>query len=70
MSKNTLALPQCVESRNQLHLWLSRFLASGSTGNVWECLFDSCDDILFAIKVAGVLHPYDDVGNRQRLRKE
>ena len=70
MSKNTLALPQCVESRNQRRLWLTRFLASGSTGNVWEYHFDTCDDVLFAVKVAGVLHPFDDVGNRQRLRKE
>ena len=67
LSNNTLALPQCAESDNQ-RLWLTRFVASGSTGNVWKCRFDKCDD-LFAVKVVEVLRP-SDAGSRQRLRNE
>lgn len=59
MSNNTLALPQCAKSSEQ-RLWLTRFVASGSTGNVWECRFDNCDD-LFAIKVVEVLRPSDGI---------
>ena len=62
-----LALPQCAESGNR-RLWLTRFVASGSTGNVWECRFDNCDD-LFAVKVVEVLRSSDG-GSRQRLRNE
>ncbi|KAF8227898.1 hypothetical protein L208DRAFT_1067652, partial [Tricholoma matsutake] len=67
MSNNTLALPQCTKSSKQ-RLWLTRFVASGSTGNVWQCRFDNCDD-LFAIKVVEVLCP-SDASSRQRLRNE
>ena len=67
MSNNTLALPQCTKSRKQ-RLWLTRFVASGLTGNVWECRFDNCDD-LFAVKVVEVLCP-SDASSRQRLRNE
>jgi hypothetical protein len=67
LSNNTLALPQCAESGNQ-RLWLTRFVASGSTGNVWKCRFDNCDD-LFAVKVVELLRP-SDAGSRQRLRSE
>ena len=70
LSKNTLALPQRAESLNQRRLWLTRFIASGSTGNVWECHFDNCDDDLFAVKVVEMLHPSDDADRRQRLRNE
>jgi len=67
MSNNTLALPQCAESKQRL--WLTRFVASGSTGNVWECRFDNnCND-LFAVKVVEVLLP-SDAGSRQRIRNE
>ena len=66
MSNNTLALPQRTESKQCL--WLTPFVASGSTGNVWECRFDNCDD-LFAVKVVEVLLP-SDAGSRQRLRNE
>jgi hypothetical protein len=48
-------------------LWLTRFLASGSTGNIWECRFDNCDD-LFAVKISEDLR--SDAGSRQRLRNE
>ena len=67
MSNNTLALPQCAESGNQ-RLWLTRFVASGSTGNVWKCRFDNSDD-LFSVKVVELLRP-SDAGSRQRLRNE
>ena len=67
LSNNTLALPQCAEGGKQ-RLWLSRFIGSGSTGNVWECRFDNCDG-LFAVKVVEVLRP-SDAGSRQRLRSE
>jgi len=66
MSNNTLALPQCAESKQRL--WLTRFVASGSTGNVWECRFDNCND-LFAVKVVEVLLP-SDAGSRKRIRNE
>ena len=67
MSNNTLALPLCVKSGKQ-RLWLTRFVGSGSTGNVWECRFDDCDD-LFAAKVVEVLRP-SDADSRQRLLNE
>ena len=67
LSNNTLVLPQCAESGNQ-RLWLTRFVASGSTGNVWKCRFDMCDD-LFAVKVVEASRP-SDAGSRQRLRNE
>ena len=69
LSNNTLALPECAESGNQ-HLWLTRFVASGSTGNDWECRFYNCDD-LFAVKVVDseVLRP-SDADSRQRLCNE
>ncbi|KIL54824.1 hypothetical protein M378DRAFT_174006 [Amanita muscaria Koide BX008] len=66
MSNNTL-VPQCARSSKQ-RLWLTRFIASGSTGNVWECRFDNCDD-LFAVKVVEVLRP-SDTDSRQRLHNE
>ena len=43
-------------------------VGSGSTENVWECRFDSCDG-LFAVKVVEVLRP-SDADSRQRLRNE
>ena len=66
MSNNTLALPQHAGSKKRL--WLTRFAGSGSTGNVWECRFDNCDD-LFAFKVVEMLPP-SDAGRRQRIRNE
>jgi hypothetical protein len=64
---NTLALPQCSGSRKP-RLWLTRFVGSGSTGNVWQCHFDNVDD-MFAIKVVEVLR-HSDAASRQRLRSE
>ena len=66
MSNNTLALPHRAEGKQRL--WLTCFVGSGSTGNVWECRFDNCDD-LFAVKVVEVLL-LSDVGSRQRIRIE
>ena len=48
-------------------MWLTRFVGSGSTGNVWQCQFDSNDD-LFAIKIAEQRR--SDPDSRQRLRNE
>ena len=67
LSNNTLALPQCAEGGNQ-RLWLTRFVASGSTGNVWACRFDNCNG-LFAVKLVEVLR-LSDADNRQRLLNE
>ena len=61
MSNNTLALPQRDGSKQRL--WLTRFVGSGSTSNIWECRFHNCGD-LFAVKVIEVLLP-SDAGSRQ-----
>jgi hypothetical protein len=65
MSNDTLPLRP---GSSKQHLWLTRFVASGSTGNVWECRLDDLDD-LFAVKVVEELRP-SDAGSRQRLRNE
>jgi hypothetical protein len=67
MANNTLVLPGCAEN-NKPRLWLTRFVASGSTGNVWQCCFDNRDD-LFAAKIVEVLRD-SDADNRERLRNE
>jgi hypothetical protein len=67
MANNTLVLPECAEN-SKPRLWLTRFIASGSTGNVWQCRFNDRDD-LFAAKIVEVLH-HSDADNRQRLRNE
>ena len=67
MANNTLVLPGCAEN-SETRLWLTRFVASGSTGNVWQCRFDNRDD-LFAAKIVEVLR-HSDEDNRQRLRNE
>jgi len=66
-SNNKLALPQCARNSKR-RLWLTRFLGSGSTGNVWQCNFDNSDD-LFAVKIVEVLRR-SDADKRQRLRAE
>jgi hypothetical protein len=67
MLNNMLALPMCARN-DKPRLWLTRFMASGSTGNVWQCHFDNSDDS-FAAKIVEVLRP-SDTENRQRLRNE
>jgi hypothetical protein len=67
MLNNTLALPLCTRN-DKPRLWLTHFIASGSTGNVWQCCFDDSDD-LFAAKITEVLRP-SDAENRQRLHDE
>ncbi|KIM80579.1 hypothetical protein PILCRDRAFT_73114 [Piloderma croceum F 1598] len=67
MSNNTLVLPQCARN-SKPRLWLTRFVASGSTGNAWQCRFDNSDD-LFTAKIVEVLHR-SDADSRQRLRNE
>jgi hypothetical protein len=67
MSNNVLALPP--RARNdKLRLWFTRYIASGSTGNVWECRFDTSYDS-FAAKIVEMLRP-SDTEKRQRLRNE
>ena len=68
MSTNTLALPPSQRTDGKQRLWLTRCVGSGSTGNVWECHFDTSND-LFAAKVVEVLRP-SDAGARQRIRNE
>lgn len=66
-SNNVLALPQCPKNGKR-RLWLTRFVGSGSTGNVWQCRFDDSVD-LFIAKIVEVLRPAD-ADNRQRLHNE
>ena len=67
MPNNTLALPQCARNSKR-RLWLTDFIASGSTGSVWQCRFDNSDD-LFAVKIVGMSRR-SDADRRQRLRDE
>ncbi len=59
-----LALPHCAKNGNR-RLWLTRFVGSGSTGNVWQCCFDGSVDFFIA-KIVEVLRRAD-TDNRQRL---
>ena len=63
MSDNSLAIPPYKQ-----RLWLTRFIASGSTGSVWKCRFDTSHNS-FAAKIVEVLRP-SDTDKRQRLRNE
>jgi hypothetical protein len=67
MLNNTFALPSCAKD-GKGHLWLTRFIASGSTGNVWQCHFDNSYDS-FAIKIVELLRS-SDIDSRKRLRNE
>ncbi|KAF8495478.1 hypothetical protein F5888DRAFT_1711201 [Russula emetica] len=67
MWNNVLAIPPCARN-DKLRLWFTRFIASGSTGNVWQCRFDTSYDS-FAAKIVEVLRP-SDTEKRQRLRNE
>jgi hypothetical protein len=64
MSNNSLAIPPCARN-DKLRL---RFIASGSTGNVWQCRFDTSYDS-FAAKIVEVLRP-SDTEKQPRLRNE
>jgi hypothetical protein len=66
-SNNSLAIPPCARN-DKPHLWFTHFIASGSTGSVWQCRFDTSQDS-FAAKIVEVLHP-SDTQKRQRLRNE
>jgi hypothetical protein len=66
MSDNSFAIPR--SGNDKLRLWFTRFIASGSTGSVWQCRFDTSYDP-FAAKIVEVLRP-SDTENRQRLRNE
>jgi hypothetical protein len=67
MSNNVLAILPCARD-NKLRLWFTHFIASGSTGCVWQCRFYTGYD-LFAAKIVEVLRP-SDTENRLRLRNE
>ena len=67
MPNNVLAIPPCARD-DKLCLWFTRFIASGSTGNVWQCRFDTSHDS-FAAKIVEVLRP-SDAEKQQRLRNE
>jgi hypothetical protein len=67
MSNKVLTIPPCARN-NKRRLWFTRFIASGSTGNVWQCRFDASYDSL-AAKIVEVLRP-SDTEKRQRLRNE
>jgi hypothetical protein len=64
---NALVLPQCARNGKR-RLWLTRFIGSGSTGNVWQCRSDDSDDS-FAIKIVELLR-HSDADKRQRLHNE
>ena len=49
-------------------MWLTHFVGSGSTGNIWQCQFDSNDD-LFTIKIIEQLHPSDTASCQQLHNK-
>ena len=66
-SNNKFAFPRCARNGKR-RLWLTRYVGSGSTGNVWQCRFDASVD-LFAAKIVEVLRP-TDADNRQRLHNE
>ena len=69
LPNNTFILPLCAENGSERRrLWLTRFIGSGSTGNVWQCRFDNSDS-LFAVKVTEWLRR-SDVQRQQRFCAE
>jgi hypothetical protein len=67
MSNSVLAIPPCTRN-DKPRLWFTHYIASGLTGNVWQCRFDTSNDT-FAAKTVEALRP-SDTENRQRLRNE
>ena len=67
MSNNVFAIPPCARN-DKLRLWFTRFIASGSTGSVWQCRFDTSYDS-FAAKTVEVLRS-SDIEKRKQLRNE
>jgi hypothetical protein len=67
MSNNVFAIPPWAR-KDKLRLWFTRFIASGSTGSVWQCRFNTSYDS-FAAKIVEVLRP-SDTEKRQQLRNE
>ena len=62
-----LDLPQCAENGKR-RLWLTRWVGSGSTGNVWQCRFDGSVNFFIA-KIVEVLCRAD-ADKRERLHHE
>ena len=67
MVNNTLILLGYAEN-SKPSLWLTRFVALGLTSNIWQCCFDSRDD-LFTTKIVEVLC-HSDTDNQQQLHNE
>ena len=66
-SNNMLALPQCAK-KGKRRLWLTRFVWSGSTGNVWKCRFDDSVNSFIAMIAEVLCRANTD--NRQWLHNE
>jgi hypothetical protein len=66
-SNNVFAIPPCARN-DKPRLWFTRFIASGSTGSVWQCRFDTSYDP-FAAKTVELLRS-SHKQKRQRLRNE
>jgi hypothetical protein len=60
LSDNTLLLPQSATDGKRV--WLTHFIASGSTGDVWRCRFDDSDHP-FAVKVVEELRRGDETAD-------
>ncbi|KAI0294177.1 hypothetical protein BC826DRAFT_1012766 [Russula brevipes] len=67
MPNNVFTIPPWARE-DKLRLWFTRFIASGSTGSVWQCRFNTSNDS-FAAKIVEMLRP-SDTEKRQRLRNE
>ena len=67
MANNTLILPGCAKN-NKPRIWLTHFVASGLTGNDWQCPFDNHND-LFTVKIVEVLRN-SDTDNQEWLHIE
>ena len=58
---------QHCESR-ETHFWLTEFVGSGSTGNLWKSCFDNRDEF-FAIKIAEPLCSFEATSCKQLHNK-
>ncbi|KAH9160249.1 hypothetical protein EDB89DRAFT_2249172 [Lactarius sanguifluus] len=73
LSNNKFILPHYTENTREnrnvnRHLWLTRLIGFGSTGNVWQCYFDNSDGF-FATKVVELLRK-SDIECQQQFSQE
>jgi len=68
LSNNTFALSQCVRD-DRHHIWLTYIIESESSGDLWQCHFNS-DTELFALKVVEMLSHDSDIDCQQLLHNE